>query len=330
VIRPVCGIEPFSEATLASTFALDYQRYEILFCVASAKDPIISLLENLIAAHPRVKARLFIGDDRISANPKLNNVVKGWRAAKNGLIVMADSNVLMPPDYLRRVLASWRPDTGMVSAPPVGSHPLGFWAEVECAFLNTYQARWQYAADSVGMGFAQGKTLCCRRSDMEAAGGLAALAAEAAEDAACTKLVRAAGLRVRLVDPPFQQPLGPRSWNEIWSRQVRWARLRRDSFPAFYGLEIAAGAMLPLAAAVTVADAAGYSIALTAGGFLSVWYGAEALLASAAGWHLSLLYPLHAMVRDALLPVLWLNGWRGRGFVWRGSVMSVDDPRPAA
>jgi ceramide glucosyltransferase len=36
------------------------------------------------------------------------------------------------------------------------------------------------------------------------------------------------------------------------------------------------------------------------------------------------------VVRDVLLPVLWLNGWRGRGFIWRGNVMSVDDPRPAA
>jgi len=180
------------------------------------------------------------------------------------------------------------------------------------------------------MGFAQGKTLCCRRSDLEAAGGLGALAAEAAEDAACTKLVRAAGLRVRLVDAPFQQPLGPRNWKEMWSRQIRWARLRRDSFPAFYGLEIGAGAVMPLVAAVTIADALGYSVAVTAGGFLAVWYGAEALLAAAAGWHLPVLYPLHAVVRDVLLPVLWLNGWRGRGFIWRGNVMSVDDPRPAA
>src|SRR4029078_7369748 len=132
IIRPVCGVEPFSEDTLASTFALDYQHYEVLFCVASSHDPTIPLVKDLIAAHPHVKANILIGDDRISANPKLNNVVKGWRAAHNDLIVMADSNVLMPCDYLDRVLANWRPDTGMVSAPPVGSHPFGFWAEVEC------------------------------------------------------------------------------------------------------------------------------------------------------------------------------------------------------
>ena len=41
---------------------------------------------------------------------------------------MADSNVLMPRDYIQRLLATWQADTGMVSAPPIGSHPHGFWA----------------------------------------------------------------------------------------------------------------------------------------------------------------------------------------------------------
>ncbi|MFX9065588.1 glycosyltransferase, partial [Acinetobacter baumannii] len=92
-----------------------------------------------------------------------------------------------------------------------------------CAFLNTYQARWQYAADTLGFGFAQGKTMMFRRRDLEAAGGLVALGAEPAEDAAATKLVRGMGLNARLVDAPFAQPLGPRTWKQVWDRQARWA-----------------------------------------------------------------------------------------------------------
>jgi ceramide glucosyltransferase len=280
----------------------------------------------LIAAHPYIPASLLIGDERISGNPKLNNVLKGWEAASNDLIVMADCNLLLPPDYLQRVLAAWQPDTGLVSAPPVGSHPQGFWAALECAFLNSYQARWQYVADSIGLGFAQGKTLSYRRSEIEAAGGLRALAAEAAEDAASTKLIRACGRRVRLVDAPFAQPLGHRTCAEVWSRQVRWARLRRDSFPLCYSLEIGSGALLPLAALTFVALATDSSIAVALGSFLSLWYGAEMLLCAGAGWHLSLLFPVQALLRDVMLPVLWLDGWRGRAFVWRGNALAM---RPA-
>jgi ceramide glucosyltransferase len=325
IIRPVCGVDNFVEATLRSTFTLDYPRYEILFCVASVRDPVVALVRSLIAEHPHVSAKLLVGDERISANPKLNNVLKGWRAAAYDRIVMTDSNVLLPRDYLQRLLATWKPDTGMVSCPPIGSHPQGFWAELECAFLNTYQARWQYAADTIGLGFAQGKTLFYRRSDVDKAGGLRALAAEAAEDAASTKIVRASGRRVRLVDAPFQQPLGERRRGDVWSRQVRWARLRRDSFPSFYCLEVASGPVLPLLATIIMAIATDHSAVLASALFLGAWYGAEMLLASAAGWHLGLLYPLHAMLRDGLLPVLWFEGWREAGFIWRGNAMNVDE-----
>src|SRR5262249_32208002 len=118
LVRPVCGMENHVEETLRSAFHLDYPRYEIIFCVATANDDAVPLVRRLIAVHPHVPARLLIGDETISDNPKLNNVCKGWRAAAYDWIVMADSNVLMPRDYIERLLAAWRADTGVVSSPP--------------------------------------------------------------------------------------------------------------------------------------------------------------------------------------------------------------------
>src|SRR5262249_10906677 len=203
LVRPVCGLENHIEDTLGSGFELDYPRYEIIFCAAAANDPAVPLVKRLIAAYPHVPARLLIGNEAISENPKLNNVCKGWRVAAYDWVVMADSNVLMPPDYIERLLAGGGPDGGVVSGPRVGCRPRGFWAELECAFLNTYQVRWQYAAAGVGIGFAQGKSMLYRRSQIERAGGLRLLATEPAEDAATTKLVRGLGLRICLVDAPF-------------------------------------------------------------------------------------------------------------------------------
>ncbi len=134
---------------------------------------------------------------------------------------------------------------------------------------------------------------------------------------------------MRLVDAPFQQPLGTRGRRDVWDRQVRWARLRRDSFAFFYCLEVTSGAVLPLLAVACTATLTGYSVLAATAAFLALWYGAEMLLATIAGWHLPMLYPLHAMLRDAMLPVLWIEGWRGRGFVWRGNSMNVDDGRVA-
>ena len=167
ILRPVCGIDNFVEETLRSTFHLDYPHYEIVFCVADGKDPVIPVVQRLISAYPDIEARLLIGNTAVSANPKLNNLVKGWHAARYEWVLMADSNVLMPKDHLQRMLSVWRPDTGLVCSPPIGSAPQSVWAELECAFLNTYQARWQYFADSIGLGFAQGKAMLWRRDLLE-------------------------------------------------------------------------------------------------------------------------------------------------------------------
>jgi ceramide glucosyltransferase len=328
LVRPLCGLDNYAADTLRSTFELDYPRYEILFCVAAAHDPVIPLAEALIAEHASAKAKLLIGDDRVSSNPKLNNVVKGWRAARHDWIVLADSNVLMPRDYIQRLFASWRNDTGLVASPPAGCRPQGFWAELECAFLNAYQARWQYVIDSFGRGFAQGKTMLWRRADLERAGGIAALGKEVAEDAAATKIVRGAGLKVRLLDRPVTQPLGRRGAAEVWNRQVRWARLRRASFFIYFLPELLSGGVLPIMAAAVVAHASGLPAMTSAVAFAALWYGGEMLLAAAADWHVPALYPFYGLTRDCLLPVLFFQALGGSDFVWRGNEMQVERMEP--
>jgi ceramide glucosyltransferase len=330
IVRPVCGMDNFVEETLRTSFDLAYPQFELIFCAAQVRDPVIPIIERLIALYPHIPARLLIGDDHISPNPKLNNCVKGWQAARHDWVVIADSNVLMPPDYLQRLFAAWRADTGLVCSPPVGCRPVGFWANVECAFLNAYEARAQYFADSLGIGFAQGKTMLWRRAELEAAGGISALGAEVAEDAAATKIVRNAGLRVRLTDAPFAQPLGKRSLKDVWRRQTRWARLRRACFPLVFAPEILGGAVLPFAAAGYVAQAAGFSVLAVLAVMAAFWYGAEATLVRLAGWHLTPLYPLYAMLRDLFLPALWVDAWIGSEFVWRGNQMRVETPIAAA
>ncbi|NEU12465.1 glycosyltransferase [Methylobacterium sp. BTF04] len=321
LVRPVCGLEAFSEEMLTRGFQLAYRDYEIIFCVADRADPIIPLLERLRALHAHVPTRIIIGDERVSDNPKLNNCVRGWEAARHDWVVLADSNVLMTPDYLQRLQAPWRGDTGLVCSTPIGARPHNFGAELECAFLNTLQARWQYAGEALGLGFAQGKSMLWHKPFLEARGGIRALAAEIAEDAAATKLVRAAGARVHLVASPFEQPLGRRSFREVWSRQLRWARLRRVTFPLFFAPEIGTGPVLPFA----IAFACVPTLPVAAGliGLTALWYGAELALAVRAGWHHSARLVLAFLVRDTVIPAVWASAWIQSAIVWRGNAMDI-------
>ena len=322
ILRPARGIENHIEQTLGSAFKINYPEYEIVFCVADPADPIVPVIEKLMAEHPKVSSRILTGDDRISINPKLNNLVKGWREAKYDWIVMTDSNVLLTPDYIDTLLARWTDGVGLVCSPPVGTEPEGIGGDLECAFLNTYQARWQLTADAFGMAFAQGKTLFWRREDLDRAGGIAALAREPAEDAAATKVVHSTGHRVKLVRDPWPQPLGHRSVTDVWNRQLRWARLRRATFAPLYALELASGGILPLllAAILVVIDPVKWPGLLM---LFVAWYAAELLLASRMNWPISPRIALMLFVRDLALPALWIAGWTGNTFVWRGNAMNM-------
>jgi ceramide glucosyltransferase len=324
VIRPLRGVEPFSYVALHSTFALEPAAAEILFCVESQADPIIPMVERLIAENSDRPARLLIGHDRIGANPKLNNMVKGWRAAAHDWIAFVDSNVVLPQDALQKLLLKADSLIGLVCSPPIGSHPDGLAAKLECAFLNSYQARWQSTADALGFGFAQGKVMLFRRAVLDRAGGLEVLASEPAEDAAATKAIRALGLKVRLVDRFFEQPLGARNLEDVWQRQVRWARLRRASFPVCYAAEFLTGIVVPAIATAIACAGLGIPIVpaiLTLG---AVWYGLEHWLSRCAGWPAA---PLMGLVRDLMLPVIWLQGWVSREFEWHGHKLTAERPQ---
>jgi ceramide glucosyltransferase len=324
IVRPIFERDSFLRETLESTFHLSYPGFEIILCAARADDPAVATARELIAQYPTIDARLLIGDQRIGQNPKLNNCMKGWEAARYDLIVFIDCNVLLPCDYLWQMMAGWGPDTGLVSSPPIGAAPANLWADIECAFLNTYQGRWQLFANEINFGFAHGKNLMLRKSMLAHVGGIYALASEPAEDAAATKLIRRAGLRVTLNRSPFGQPLGHRTARQVWDRQVRWARLRRASFPITFLPELFSGSFLPLCASGAAAMLAGLDAISVVAAHALLWFGSEIALAHRAGWPLSHTTLVSMVMRDVAIPVLWLAAIASNVFEWHGHRMKTN------
>lgn len=319
LIRPVCGVDPFDEMTLGSSFRLVPPAAEILFCAASEADAAVPLVRRLIDANPGANARLLVGERRITGNPKLNNVARAWDEAAHDRIAMADSNLMLPADYLATVCAAWMPGTGLVSSPAWGWQPKGMAGRVEAAVLNGNQARVQLAAAALDFGYAQGKTLLFDRPTLNRGGGLEALGRELAEDVACTKVIRGLGLKVRLVPQPFAQPIGRRSWRAVWDRQLRWSRVRRAGFPGLFLLEplnnpfVAAALVLPVGV-------------LPALGVLALWYAAEAVLALRAGWPMGPADLAASLIRDLMMPAIWVATFARPGFTWRGNDMAPAKP----
>ena len=91
--------------------------------------------------------------------------------------------------------------------------------------------------------------------------------------------------------------------------------MRRASFPLCYMAEILSGGFIPMMCA---AMAGGLAVATATA---AVWYGAELVLARSANWPLSARTVFAMVARDLMLPALWVAGWCGRRFVWRGNEM---------
>lgn len=321
LLRPVCGRVPFDRETLASSFNQDYPDYEVIFCASSELDPAVPLLRQLMAEHPERQARLFTSERNVTRNPKLNNLWPGWQDAEGDWVCMTDSNLLLPPDYLRTVADCWNEECGLVSSPPIGIQPQGLIGSLECAFLNGNQARLQFAADSLGNGFAQGKTLFWNRQMLNEAGGLEALGHYRAEDVNATKLVRKAGLKVRLTPRPFEQPIGRRLFRDVWNRQLRWSQVRRDGFPLLFLAELLNGPLVIFAlAAVAVSQLGSAPILLPT--VVALWYGPELVMMHQAGWPAKWRDVLALPLRDLLLPILWVATFFKRDVEWHGKVIA--------
>ena len=193
--------------------------------------------------------------------------------------------------------------------------------------LNTFFLRYELAADSLGIGYAHGKVFMLRPHLLSDRSGGNALDDEVAEDAAVTRVVRAAGLKVRLTQRPFEQPLGRRRFSEVWSRNLRWAQVRRHAYPVVFVLEPAMTSLPVVALAICAAPALGVPALPLAIGVACLWYGAEALLALTARWPLSLRFLVAAPIRDAMALAVWCVAWFHSRYMWRGEAVDLAAPR---
>ena len=61
IIRPLKGVDLELEANLRSSFIQSYPKFEIIFSVASPKDPAIKIVNQLCKEFEHVDSRLIIG-----------------------------------------------------------------------------------------------------------------------------------------------------------------------------------------------------------------------------------------------------------------------------
>lgn len=118
---------------------------------------------------------------------------------------------------------------GLVTAITEACDARNFPAALECSLMNQSHGRILYAAQALGLGFGLGKLMVFRRSDLHRVGGFEAIAHSVGEDSALDHALKNIGLRTVIISVPLLQPLGARSFHDVYHRQLRWSVIRRHN-----------------------------------------------------------------------------------------------------
>ena len=313
ILKPVRGLDSGFSAAILSHALLDYPEFEILFGVHSLDDPAVPVIRALIADHPEVSIRI-LECTTAAPNGKVGVLMDLLPAARHPLLVVNDSDISVPRDYLRRLAARLIIDkAGLVTClyRATASSAAGVWEAfgISVDFIPS-----ALVAPLVGVReFGLGSTLCFRRDDLIRTGGFAAVANYIADDYHLAKRITSLCGRAVFSEVVVQTDLDRPTCSNVWQHQLRWARtLRACRSAGFLGLPVThAGLWIVLAMAFGLWSLAFMLIAARlvmaiVCGFLAL----ESLLAL-------LLSPL-APLWDLWAFAIWFCALLGRNVEWRG------------
>jgi ceramide glucosyltransferase len=320
VIKPVFGLEPMLAENLESFFQQQYPVFELIFGARTPDDPAIAVVNDLRRRYPQVKARCVFSGDPIWPNPRVYSEHKMIAAAEHDVLVIGDSDVRVPRDYLRNIVAPLRdPRVGLVTCIYRGKPSGGIWSSLEAAGFSVELTSGVLVADLLeGMKFALGPTTATRKDVLAQIGGIRVLADYHSDDYEIGRLIDAAGYRVVLSHVVIDHITLNRA---MISRQVRWMRSTRFSRPAGHignGLTFAT----PFALLGFMVAAAWHhwtlALALLAWGFANRWVQALVVGRGVVSDPEIPRYLGYYPFRDLLGFFFWIASFTGRNFTWRG------------
>ena len=324
ILKPLHGAEVGLDAALQSFLVQDYPGpVQIVFGVQDPADPAQLVVGSLRRAHPEGDVALVVEAAPHGANRKISNVINMMERARHDIVVLADSDIVVRPDYLRQVVAAIEtPGVGVVTCPYRGLAVGGIWSRLAAMGL-TYQFLPSVAV-GVGFGLAHpcmGSTIALRREVLTGIGGFEAFADLLADDYAIGAAVRATGLRSLVAPVLVGHNCTEHSLAELTRHELRWARTIRGVDPAgFFGSGVTHAVPLALLG-IFFSGASLISLAVLAIALMCrLWLMREVDRIADADRRGLWLTPL----RDVLSFVIFLGSFFVRAVDWRGTQFRVD------
>jgi ceramide glucosyltransferase len=329
VLKPLCGVEPGLYTHLRSFCQQQYPEFQIVFGVRDPADPALHVVARIVAEFPQVVIDVVVDPQLHGDNYKTSNLINMMRRARHDVLVIADSDAIVGPDYLSAVTAPLvEPDVGLVTCIYRGVPTETRWSRLGAMYINDWFMPSVLVAWFFGhRQYASGQTLCLRRDTLQAIGGLQAVANHIADDFRLGEMVREVGQRIVLSGYEVAVEHHEPSAKALLRHELRWMRTLQIVRPGgfrwmFFSFTLPL-AMLGLLLAL-----------LGMGGFGIAW----SLFVLTAGMRLALHFTqqLHARrpmfsdlwlvpARDLLLCWTWMRSFSTSRITWRGSEFKVDD-----
>lgn len=356
VLKPLHGDEPLLEQALTSLCRQDFPDFQIVFGVQHAADPALAVVRRLQARFPDVDIACVVDPTLHGANRKVGNLINMLPAARHDVLVIADSDVHVRPDYLDRLVAALqRPDVGLVTTLYAGLPAVSSGQDTKAGMtpggrLATLPARLGASqithiflpgallARSLGRQDCLGATMCLRRHDLARIGGFRALVDHLADDNVLGRRIAGLGLRVALADTVVLTTVPEANLSALFRHELRWARTVRALEPAGFAASVLQYPLAWAALTILLAGGAVWSIGL----FLIAWVlravaaiGVDSALAAlwteqrSSNDNAALAFngPVWLLpLRDAFSVAVMLASYGGRQVDWRGHSLQADTP----
>jgi ceramide glucosyltransferase len=236
ILKPLHGDEPGLLENLASFCDQLYSGpVQIVFGVSRSDDPAIAVVEQLRMMFPHQAMELVIDDSIHGTNPKVSNLINMSARIAHDIIVLADSDIRVRPDYLSRIVGKLERTGGVVTAPYYGISTGSLWSRlselnIDGHFLPGVLVSSRFSLSRPCLG----STIALHRNSLVAIGGFEAIADCLADDYEIGALLAERGEPVSLLHFAVGHVCDERSFGELWRHEVRWAMTIRSIDPVGY------------------------------------------------------------------------------------------------
>ena len=227
------GLDPDAYENFASFCRQDYPEYEIVFCVGDRSDPVLPIIEKVIADFPERSIRVLFGSGREATNDKVAKLARLAKEARYEMLVINDSDVRAEPEYLRTVVAP-------LADPKVGAVTCFYVPTDEKTLVQKLQTIGMYsdfypgivvAWQLDGVKFALGPTIATSRARLAGFGGYEMIENRPADDLLVGRLIAEQGYEVKLIPYSVLTVADFQSLRDLFLKRLRWIVVMRHMRP---------------------------------------------------------------------------------------------------